>query len=819
VTSPITPDPSIHHVPAKIQNTQTGTPLPTEMLYAWGQNLLNAIVSQIVSALTFGLVKPSQVNGALVGLENWWQGILDGFAISLGLKPGTGSGTGETGTPSSGSGTGAAVPGKPTVQDVFTKLDLLRGDATEAGTGLIPGHRIPVIPVSHLGADSPNLLIGGGFDDEKNLDPTGSFTWNGTYGRTKPGCAQVIPDGTDHVLYSNPIDVLSEQTFEVGGYVRWLLIAATAGEPAIQVSVAAYAGSTLKSTTPIYTVVNPVAMTDLTTWRELAGTWTYNSAVDPTVDNIRLKLLVSHNVTSTYAGYGYVWWDDLAAYKLGILKGHLVTGLTSGGTETTIVDDLQGTLDHAVDGYNQTYGTTGTTLTGFRGVHSGHKYDSWAAQSTANTGVSNASAAQGTANTASSNVTSTWNYAVDGYYNTSGTTGKTLIDFKNTHRGHKTDSEGAQSTANTGVSNASTAQGTANTANSNATSTWNYAVDGYYNTSGTTGKTLIDFKNTHRGHKTDSEGAQSTANTGVSNASTAQGTANAAASAASDASKAAGDATTAASNASKAAGDATTAANGANTKTVNLQTSIIAGYTVSTLYSSQYFTIPSNLSEFYVICFGAGANGSQPFNSGTGGVGGAAGAVIATQLDAVTLPAAGTSVLCTIGSSSSPTSSFGTIVSTADAYKGYVSTPLGLHATVNLPSAGGNGGNSGASASAGSAGAATNAGLAGGSGGAALDTTGAGIAGTGGSGGSGITIGLSRTGGSGGGGGGGARTTGSSSVVTGGTGGAGGFPGGGGGGGGTALNSAKAANIVYGSGGAGGNGMITVIYKLAKTTT
>ena len=255
--------------------------------------------------------------------------------------------------------------------------------------------------------------------------------------------------------------------------------------------------------------------------------------------------------------------------------------------------------------------------------------------------------------------------------------------------------------------------------------------------------------------------------------------------------------------------------------TTNLRTTLISGYTVITATSSTTWTKPAGITDLWVALFSAGQSGSSGSSSGLGGsgtpgggsgVGGSGGQVIATQLNPTSV---GSTVTVTVGIAGSPTTSFGSIVSTTSAYAAYVATPLGLLASSSAPSGGGNGGtfnpvNTGTSA--GSAGQSTTAAVTGGNGGAGGSTSGsvltfAASPGVGGK--AGLNFGLSQTGGSGGGGGGGAGSA-SGSPRTGGQGGNGGFPGGGGGGGGDGFSGG-------GAGGIGGAGLALIIYKTANT--
>ena len=257
----------------------------------------------------------------------------------------------------------------------------------------------------------------------------------------------------------------------------------------------------------------------------------------------------------------------------------------------------------------------------------------------------------------------------------------------------------------------------------------------------------------------------------------------------------------------------------------NLQTSIIAGYTVVTISTDQTWTKPANLSEIYVACFGGGAKGGtgQSGTSGTrlGGTGGAVGGFISQQLDPRDPSVGGqvpATVACTIGSGTATTpgiTSFGSILGSDDAFKGYIAHPLGLLTTGASATAGGNGGQATISTgSNGAAAAATVVGVAGGTAGAGAQGPGGFAGQPGGAGGAGINFGLCQTSGAGGGGGGGKSGQGFGYPPAG-AGGAGGFPSGGGGGGGASCGTSSPGTP--GVGGNGGNGLLLIIYKVANT--
>lgn len=829
MTFPITPDPEIHHVPASMQKTQTGVPVPIELLAAWGTNLLNAIVSQVVSIVTFGFIKPGDVQKALVDLENWWGGFLRDIKHAFTWTPNL---------PELDVSTGNTVR----VTDVARAARGVRRDATRGVTELIPQSRIPSIPVSHLGADSPNLLVGGGFDDAANFDLSSPYVWDGTAGRTGFGTAKTTGDGSSKILYSNPIAVLSGDTFTVSGYVRWANLYSSG--TAIQLAVVTYAGNSVVSTTVIGSVANVPTNTTSTSWTNLSGNWNYNFTVPTTVTNIRLKLVVTDLVTA-----GTVWWDDISAYKTGILTGSLVSGLAGAGT---IVDHLQGTLDSAVDGFNGTVGVaSGSTIDDLRIVHRDQKQTADNAQSTADDADSIASGylASGSNLLANPSFEDT-RFAM---LNNGVLASTTSVPAEPARTGTKSLKLVASASSPYSVVGVDTV-GQVNfpcsedeiiyleawvygkTTNSQTTGGANGIILGVatYNTVGvyqapglqvlaTAGTALNGDWTKVSGQVTIPAGRASfTPYVQLNGAAVTAGETYyfddivvREVSIAADAK----------STADTAAGQASSAATG----TANLQTSLVSGYTVLTFASSTagtvgnpHWTVPADISEIYVALFGGGGKGSDGTggSSGTraGGSGGVAGGFISQQLDPGDL-VAGDSVVCTVGKGTSvggQETSFGSYLSTSSAFKNYVATPLGLIATGAGPTAGGNGGASQTNSS-GSAGGTTVVGVGGGSGGAYKTAVSAGqLPGNpGGSGNNGINFGLCFTGGSGGGGGGGLVSSASSSAV-GGAGGSGGAPGGGGGGGGSCNGSPIFTNY-GGSGGIGGQGLILVIYKIAST--
>jgi len=808
-----------------MQKTQTGVPIPIELLTTWGTTLLNAIVSQVVSIVTFGIVKPGEVQKALVDLENWWGGFLRDVKHALTWTPNL---------PEFDLSTGNTVR----VTDVASAARGVRRDATRGVTELIPQSRIPSIPVSHLGADSPNLLVGGGFDDAANFDLSSPYVWDGTAGRTGFGTAKATGDGSSKILYSNPIAVLSGDTFTVSGYVRWANLYSSG--TAIQLSVVTYAGNSVVSTTVIGSVASIPTNATSTSWTNLSGNWNYNFAVPTTVTNIRLKLIVTDLVTQ-----GTVWWDDISAYKTGILTGSLVSGLAGAGT---IVDHLQGTLDSAVDGFNGTVGVaSGTTIDDLRIVHRDQKQAADNAQSTANDADSIASGylASGSNLLANPSFEDT-RFAMLNNGVLASTTNVPAEPARTGTKSLKLVASASSPYSVVGVDTVGQVNFPCSEDEVIYLEAWVYGKTTNSQTTGGANGIILGLATYNTVGVYQAPGLQvlATAGTAFNGGWTkVSGQVTIPAGRASftpyvqlnGGSVTAGEtyyfddivvrevsiAAAAKSAADLAAGDASLAATG----TANLQTSLVSGYNVVTIASSTagtpanpHWTIPADISEIYVALFGGGGKGSAG-GSGTsnqpGGAGGVAGGFISQQLDPGDL-IAGTSVACTVGMGTSiggQDTSFGSYLSTSSAFKNYVATPLGLIATGAGPTSGGNGGTT---SGAGSSGGTTVVGVGGGSGGAGkgpIVTAGTGNPGSPGN--NGINFGLCFTGGSGGGGGGAIYSSASGGVV-GGAGGSGGAPGGGGGGGGGGTFSSVFAGT-GGTGGIGGQGLILIIYKTAST--
>jgi hypothetical protein len=322
MTYPITPNPAVHSGAGS--KPTANAPVPAQQLQAWAQNLLNAIVAQVLSALTLGLVKPGDVVNGLLELEEWAASLFDPQTYQDLLNDLYHAFTGQP------AGTIPAFP--KTLGELVDAAGDVFQNALDGITGLIDHARLPVIPVSNIGSAFANLLVGGSFDSAVTLDPDGQFVWD-SVGRDKPGSAKAVADGTTKVLHSNTINVTANQTFDFDGYVQWSGVTAGGG-PAFQISVVPYLAGVTGTAVVLDSITSPGTSAG---WQHLQGSYAVPSSG---VDAIRVRISVTTNVTA-----GSVWFDDLEAVKTGLLSGGLVKGIVD-----TINDELQNTWNSLTGG-------------------------------------------------------------------------------------------------------------------------------------------------------------------------------------------------------------------------------------------------------------------------------------------------------------------------------------------------------------------------------------------------------------------------------------------------------------------------------------
>lgn len=218
--------------------------------------------------------------------------------------------------------------------DVYNAAKDFFGRAT---INLIPSWRLPSIPVAHLANTNPNLLISGGFDSVDAVDPSSTYTWDGTVGHSSSplGSAKVIANGTVQSLNSNTIDVTANQTLQLDGYVTWSGVVASGA--AFQLSVVGLvdsgAGSYTQvgSPTVIGQVSDPAASAG---WTHLTGTF----SVPAGIDAVCVRITVTGAVTA-----GSVWWDDLSAKKAGLIAQNLIQDLENALSAKALQADLAAT--------------------------------------------------------------------------------------------------------------------------------------------------------------------------------------------------------------------------------------------------------------------------------------------------------------------------------------------------------------------------------------------------------------------------------------------------------------------------------------------
>ena len=189
--------------------------------------------------------------------------------------------------------------------------------------GFIDPNRLPIIPVSHIGDTTPNLLSNPSFVDEAIFDPDGKwFIDEGVSHDLLGNSASTYCVGEERALLSvDLIGVAPEQELDLIAYVR--LKGVVCNKPdGIQLGVVTY---------PTYdgsgqgTVVNVDTLSTYGTsviplWHQLRGSY----KVPHGVNTLRVRIAVSADTTA-----GQVWFDNLWAAKMGLLKMHLVDGLNT----------------------------------------------------------------------------------------------------------------------------------------------------------------------------------------------------------------------------------------------------------------------------------------------------------------------------------------------------------------------------------------------------------------------------------------------------------------------------------------------------------
>ncbi|QAU06444.1 minor tail protein [Mycobacterium phage KiSi] len=189
--------------------------------------------------------------------------------------------------------------------------------------GIIDPGRLPLLPLGHVAQASPNLLPNGAFTDTVAIDdPAGKWTLDATVGRTAPGSALTVGDGTIKELLSvDLIPVTPGTKLDVEGWVKRANVVGT--NASIALGLTTYAdskGATTATAAPSRpTVAVLTTVTGTADWVKISGTYT----VPEGVASLRLRLAVTNGVT-----LGSIWFDDLRVAKGGnLLHINFVDGL------------------------------------------------------------------------------------------------------------------------------------------------------------------------------------------------------------------------------------------------------------------------------------------------------------------------------------------------------------------------------------------------------------------------------------------------------------------------------------------------------------
>ncbi|KXO90286.1 hypothetical protein AXK56_09265 [Tsukamurella pulmonis] len=212
----------------------------------------------------------------------------------------------------------AAIAGEYVGTDpALNAIQTVVGTIRRFATGIIEPWRLPLIPLSHIGEASPNLLENGGFDGTMPIEETEGWTFNPTIGRTSAGSAQTTGNGTRRVLLSNVVLCAPEQKFDIGGFVTWSMLTG-GGTGAFKLSAVAYDDT--ESVVEEKVIAQIDSPSGAQAWTGLLGTYT----VPAGATKIRVQVEVAATVTG-----GTINWDDLSVTKYGNLPQRMVAGLVS----------------------------------------------------------------------------------------------------------------------------------------------------------------------------------------------------------------------------------------------------------------------------------------------------------------------------------------------------------------------------------------------------------------------------------------------------------------------------------------------------------
>ena len=122
----------------------------------------------------------------------------------------------------------------------------------------ISSDRLPLIPLSSIRNVNPNLLVDGSFDDERTLLGFPDWDYDEADGRSRPGCAYTVADGTTHTIHSNAIEVGTDDTLDIEAYVKWTGLTLAGGGAPLQLAISSYrADNVLINGAPAVLAQNP----------------------------------------------------------------------------------------------------------------------------------------------------------------------------------------------------------------------------------------------------------------------------------------------------------------------------------------------------------------------------------------------------------------------------------------------------------------------------------------------------------------------------------------------------------------------------------
>jgi hypothetical protein len=188
----------------------------------------------------------------------------------------------------------------------------------ETAVSALPSWLIPFIPVSAIGAGSPNLIPNPNYAGATSVnDPSGRFTWDAAVDHTGDGSGSAMVHGTGvstSLVSQATIPVAAGQQAALSHWLQWAGISASPAEAFI-LSLLTYSGTKLLTQNDVASISGPGASAG---WTQLSGSYTIPAGVD----GVRVLLTVTSGVNG-----GTIHWDDASLTETNTLDQGLVTGL------------------------------------------------------------------------------------------------------------------------------------------------------------------------------------------------------------------------------------------------------------------------------------------------------------------------------------------------------------------------------------------------------------------------------------------------------------------------------------------------------------